>query len=88
MSKLKEDSDNLKKHQEEELQKIRSDFEDKSTAEAQLNLEVIFFPPLNAITEKKRIRHDAKKMFVLLFCILFLFLDAKTEAISHGGTEE
>lgn len=44
MSKLKEDSDNLKKRQEEELQKIRSDFEEKSTAEAQLNLEVIFSP--------------------------------------------
>ncbi|XP_056126323.1 synaptonemal complex protein 1 isoform X1 [Rhinichthys klamathensis goyatoka] len=40
ISKLKEDSDNLKKHQEEELQKIRSDFEDKLTAEAQLNLEM------------------------------------------------
>ncbi|XP_067316430.1 synaptonemal complex protein 1 [Pseudorasbora parva] len=40
MSKLKEDSDNLKKHHIEELQKIRSDLEDKSTEEAQLSLEL------------------------------------------------
>ncbi|ROL44898.1 Synaptonemal complex protein 1 [Anabarilius grahami] len=40
MSKLKEDSDDLKKGHIEELQKIRSDLEDMSTAEEQLKLEV------------------------------------------------
>ncbi|XP_051752367.1 synaptonemal complex protein 1 [Ctenopharyngodon idella] len=40
MSKLKEDSDDLKKRHIEELQKIRSDLEGMSTAEEQLKLEV------------------------------------------------
>lgn len=44
MSKLKEDSDDLKKRHIEELQKIRSDLEDMSTAEEQLKLEVFFLP--------------------------------------------
>ncbi|KAI2663834.1 Synaptonemal complex protein 1 [Labeo rohita] len=38
--KLKEDSESIKKHHKEELQKLSSDLEDKSTSEAQLNLEV------------------------------------------------
>uniref|UniRef100_A0A673JIY1 Synaptonemal complex protein 1 n=1 Tax=Sinocyclocheilus rhinocerous TaxID=307959 RepID=A0A673JIY1_9TELE len=38
--KLKEDSESIEKCHKEELQKISSDLEDKSTSEAQLNLEV------------------------------------------------
>lgn len=40
VKELKEDLDRVKKHHNEELQKIRSDLHEKSTSEAQLDLEV------------------------------------------------
>lgn len=63
--KLKEDSESIEKCHMEELQKISSDFEDKSTSEAQLNLEVNFFFSSNAITENL-IKPDTNNCF--LFC--------------------